>query len=231
MPPGFDSWDAWVAVGTLLLAAATGFLAWQTRRDVAAASETAEAALRSVEIAERALSVGIRPVVTDIEPREPAAEVVVWPNLRNIEINVPLRNVGSGLALLGGPTLEIELAEYTHLRSVALHTALPGGESSRIDFVLEWDNAIRASQEFNRLHSEIKQFAAEVPYTDMNGDQPTRTRALVRLHDGEDWYVDQIELFHGDDDQPFATLPGRSVTVVGGDAATARDHGEVQTDT
>lgn len=86
-----DKWDAWVAIGTVMLAGATAWLAWSTRRsardtrrlagtteeevkavrdqveltreEVEAVKEQAEAAREQVAVSSRAVAAGVRPVL------------------------------------------------------------------------------------------------------------------------------------------------------------------------
>jgi len=105
-------WAAWgTSVGTLVLAGAT-FAAVRSSN-------------RSARIAERALLVGLRPVLTPSRPEDPA-EQVQFADGRVFEVDggramvreqddvvylaIALRNVGSGIALLRGYRLEPEPA-------------------------------------------------------------------------------------------------------------------------
>lgn len=106
-------WAAWgTSVGTLVLAGAT-FAAVRSSN-------------RSARIAERALLVGLRPVLTPSRPEDPA-EQVQFADGRVFDVEggramvrdeddvfylaIALRNVGSGIALLRGYRLEAESAE------------------------------------------------------------------------------------------------------------------------
>jgi hypothetical protein len=106
-------WAAWgTSVGTLVLAGAT-FAAVRSSN-------------RSARIAERALLVGLRPVLTPSHPEDPAEQVqfadgrvfevgggraMVRDEGEVIYLAIAVRNVGSGIALLRGYRVEAESAE------------------------------------------------------------------------------------------------------------------------
>jgi hypothetical protein len=106
-------WAAWgTSVGTLVLAGAT-FAAVRSSN-------------RSARIAERALLVGLRPLLTPSRPTDPSEQVqfadgrvfelgggraMVRDDGGVIYLAIPLRNVGAGIALLRGYHLEAESAE------------------------------------------------------------------------------------------------------------------------
>jgi hypothetical protein len=106
-------WAAWgTSIGTLVLAGAT-FAAVRSSN-------------RSARVAERALLVGLRPVLTPSRPEDPS-EQVQFADGRVFEVGgglamvrceqgviylaVPLRNVGAGIALLRGYHIEAETAQ------------------------------------------------------------------------------------------------------------------------
>ena len=77
-PLWYAQWDFWVSVGTLILAAVTGWYAWETRRlrkgsdkAVAAAQQSADAAVRGVRLSEESMKHTLRAYVTvkHIEPK------------------------------------------------------------------------------------------------------------------------------------------------------------------
>jgi hypothetical protein len=108
-----SEWAAWgTSIGTLVLAGAT-FAAVRSSN-------------RSARVAERALLVGLRPVLTPSRPEDPSEEVqfadgrvfevggghaMVRDGSGVIYLALPLRNVGAGIALLRGYHIEAESAE------------------------------------------------------------------------------------------------------------------------
>jgi len=206
---------------------------YTTLRDVTAAS-------RSAEVAAHAFEAGIRAILADAPPNMGPSVLVAWVDPpvdpTEIEIRVPLRNVGSGLALVQGPSLKLT-AEGISWRSRAATTAVPAGEVAWLVFAGSGSTVAQLDRD---LHENIRQFTVVARCTDMNGNQPIRTRATVaylpplvptpdegrRGSAGEwrwlgEWRFEAVELFEGESQQPFATL-GRSVTVALGQV-TERD--------
>lgn len=67
-----------------------------------------------------------------VQPDDADIEAGVYDAEERI-IELPLRNAGSGIALLGPSELDIDPDPLTW-RAAALHTAVRAGESTRIDF-------------------------------------------------------------------------------------------------
>lgn len=152
-PWGFG-WEALVAIGTLLLAVATGGLAWSTRNLASKTAEevehskgqvaaslaqvdvaqqqaaTAQAALdasqEQARLAQLTLNAQIRPVLVDMPPKrlvgQGKVEVILYPGRESqgtpgvleafvdntgAMISVPMRNAGTGLAMIRGISLEV----------------------------------------------------------------------------------------------------------------------------
>jgi hypothetical protein len=72
------------------------------------------------------------------------------------------------------------------------------------------DPVTRRAQE-----QEITQngFHVVARYRDLDGGQLGRSRAKCEHLESVEWRVTRIELFRGDEAQPFAVLPGQSTTV------------------
>jgi hypothetical protein len=112
LPDGMESWETLVAIATILvalatdgLASATFVLARQTKNDVGASTRTAA-------VAERSFATSIRPILVNfVESGEP--RVRKHGQHDRLEVSVPLRNVGGGLALLLGPSIEVASTGYT----------------------------------------------------------------------------------------------------------------------
>jgi hypothetical protein len=225
LPDGFDSWDAWVAIGTLLLAFATACLGVLALRGMKTSENSASAALRSAGAAEAALASSIRPMLVNVvkggDPRvEPGGSAGV------LRVTVPFRNVGGGLALLEGPMLEVASDDYERWETTTRASALPAGEQEDLSFALHCKD--ETSKTTLETHINQHGFVVEARYRDLDGRQPGRTRAKCEHLPSKGWQVTRIELFAGDAPTPFATLPGRSVTVrVGPDdgiSPSASDH-------
>jgi hypothetical protein len=139
------------------------------------------------------MSVSIRPLLADValgqfirrgrmgerEYEEDLADIEVGLYDDELEIEVPLWNVGAGIALLEGPKLILDAGELSW-RSVTLQTAVPSGELTRLDFRGSWPDAASAQEHWGRLDQNESEFSVEIAYTDLTGDQRTRTRAVVK---------------------------------------------------
>jgi hypothetical protein len=228
LPSGLHTWDAWVAIGTLGLAFATIGLALSTRRLAARTQQDVEVATRSALAAERGLAIGVRPLLADVpigtflqgrqmgqhEYQEDVADidVDVYVDEAQVEIKVPLRNVGAGLALLAGPQLDIDV-ERLSWRAVAQQTAVPSGDLTRLDFYGTWPDVETAGAQGVRLEENAFEFSVQVSYTDLNGEQETVTRAVLRhrlTEEDDDWYIERIEHQWTAGKGPFAVLSGRA---------------------
>ena len=221
VPEGLDTWEAWVAIGTLALAAVTARLVAGTRSDVRAAT-------RSAEASEAALAAGLRPLLVEVprgqflrgqrlmgqEVQDDLADIEadVWDE-RELLIEVPLRNAGSGIALVGAPQLEIEAGPLTWT-GVGLHTVVPSGELTRLDFTGTWPDRAATLAGAATIGANGATFTVSVPYTDIDGRQGTTTRVTVsrRIRDDADdyWVVDAVEFVREGEAEPFARLTARS---------------------
>jgi len=220
LPDGMESWEALVAIATILVALATGglasatfVLARQTKNDVGASTRTAA-------VAERSFATSIRPILVNfVESGEP--RVRKHGQHDRLEVSVPLRNVGGGLALLLGPSIEVASSGYTRLVERADVSAIPAGGEATFVFELECENqATRAA-----LQQEINQrgFHVTARYRDLDGGQLGRTRARSDHLPSIGWRVTGIELFRDDEAEPFAVLPGRSISINLADSINVTD--------
>lgn len=220
VPEGLDTWEAWVAIGTLALATVTARLVAGTRSDVRAAT-------RSAEASEAALAAGLRPLLVevprgqfirarrfmdqDVEDDLADVEADVWDD-RELLIEVPLRNAGAGIALVGAPQLEIEAGPLTW-SGVGLHTVVPPGELTRLDFTGTWHDREATLAGAATINADGATFTVSVPYTDVEGRQGTTTRVTVtrRVNEDDDfWIVDSVEFMRDGETTPFARLTARS---------------------
>jgi hypothetical protein len=146
-------WDAVVAVGIIALAGMTAWLAWTTRRVVAAAGDDVRAEWRPVLLLEqfRGSNVGsLLPVVY----------------VQDDSVGVTIRNTGRGPALEVSPVIQI-----AGVRIEALNHRLaipPGGTEAVV-----WNGV---------LLGDADAVAGHVTYTDL-ADKRYRTSFLLRRHD------------------------------------------------
>lgn len=213
-----DSWDA-AAVATILVAAFTAFLALATWR-------LAKQTKTSVVLAERAFDAGIRAMLADFTPELALVHGVanrpeVISTGGKIEIRVPLRNVGSGLALLQAPKLQAEgMTRAQKVQSTSLTTAVRAGEFTVMQFTAEFTDDAERLEAVKELHESLR-FAVIARCQDMNGEQEIRTEATLLYTPAAEkegptysgrWNFEQVRLFIGDETDAFAELP-RSQTI------------------
>lgn len=164
IPHGLRTWEAWVAIGTLTLAAMTGALAIASWRLAARTEQDVRASTRSADAAEAAFAMSTRPCLFEVpigrylrqvpsntiisgatgyhEVDEADIDIDVYDDKLLIEI--PLRNAGQGIAFLGEPTLEIDVGGRAIL-GVTLSTAVAPGELTRLDFQVKWETPEEAN--------------------------------------------------------------------------------------
>jgi hypothetical protein len=206
--------DAWVAGGTLALAAVTlvlacvaGWQAWLSRKAL-------QASLRPVLVE---VPIGI--FVEDEKINEntrafgDAGAVDIWPGEDGVlEIRTPFRNTGAAIALV--KSLKLGWAEAQSWRATASHTAVPAGETTIVTVTVPFeaqDAAIAATADLQPDSLYI-----EIGYTDINAQQHARTRAWIKKHpDPEsyvEYFVDRIDLFEGAADKAYASLSVRQTS-------------------
>jgi hypothetical protein len=204
-------WAAWgTSVGTLVLAGST-FIAVRSSN-------------RSARIAERSLLAGMRPFLAPSRPEDPG-EVVQFADGRLLEtragralvlrdksviyLAIPLRNFGTGFAVLREYQIEAQTADQVAAdpRGPARHQrgdlapdrsvfatqqrdlyVPPGG----LGF---WQAALRdpSSERFQQAEQAIStsgRITVDVLYTDHDGGQPTVTRFVLLPADGQYWRCD-----------------------------------------
>jgi hypothetical protein len=162
----------------------------------------------------RALQATLRPLLVDVPIGDDvdAEADISFDEEGVVEVEVPLRNAGSGLALIvGGPTLHWQEEHVpTSLGGVSQQTAVAPGERVRLTFRTRFPTAETA--QLAVLSAD--KFEVDLAYTDVNGKQRTRTKAYVIEHPDEDsdidHVVDRVDLFRGRKVKPFASLSGRA---------------------
>jgi hypothetical protein len=222
---------AGLAISTHSLARKTAEEVDHSKRQVEAINEQAAiaqdalaASREQVEVSQRTLEAEMRPVLVDVTRGEGSAfERVIYPGYdgsagsgqltatahdQHVLISVPVRNVGPGLGLMLGATLQTRL-EIGQPPCVFRPSAIPPGEAGRVSF-----RATPGSAAFAPLKALIEgqeDFSVEVLYTDVAGRQATISRLDVVLADASPlrWRVRQVHFQSPDAREPFAaTAPG-----------------------
>lgn len=211
------AWEAWVGIGTLALAAVTFALVCVAVYQARLTRLTWQSQLQPVLV-----DVPIGVFVHDEQLSEntrvfdDAGEVDVWPGEDgDLEVTVPMRNAGAGLALV--TSLELAWAHAGSWRAAALHTAIPAGEQTRGAFHVPFPDQAAAVAAIEGI--QRNELAVTIVYTDVRGQQLGRTQMWVMKHPDEEspveYFIDRIELFRGRATTPFASPSGRGEAVVG----------------
>lgn len=177
-------WEALVALGTLGLAAATAYLALQTRGEAKASRQALQTTIRPLIVdAPRGVFLRDNETIYADGPRRTQvdrAKIDAWASSGQegrIAVSVPLHNVGSGVALIEDARLIFD-GDYRWTRT-ALQTAVPPGQLTELSFGADIDVGDAAVWQAT-FESEVHEFSVEVAYTDLKGGQRTRTRVQVR---------------------------------------------------
>ena len=211
----FDDWNAWVAIGTLSLAAATAWMGWQTRRVAAISAIHADAALDSAHTSRSALESSIQPVLVDVPSgtdvqKEPVqyenmtlnigrSEIQVHQAGEDLYCSVPLRNGGRGVALIGEVGLRWSDIETPWLGRASL-LAVPPGQLTRLRFSLPGRDP-RAARAVAVI-TQTASFSVEVRCTSVAGLPQPWTRVDYARTDAGDWEARRAVLL-----QPGGTTP------------------------
>ena len=205
-----------VASRTAVLATYTAMLARQTKRTVDAASEQADIARQQVAASERQANLVADAQAASVQPNlvavplsapeqsggKPFAQhpwvVSVGHNddVGSRSIDVPLRNIGPGVAVIRGIGV----------------TGSPGISwgGSMTSSIVAVDEVVRFKFEVPGDRPELKPlitsngFDLVVSYTDISGNMWYRTCANVH-YNGSRWLVRQVFLYRGDEPEPFAS--------------------------
>jgi hypothetical protein len=181
------------AGGTLILAVAT--------------FSSTRSANRAARVSEQALKVGLRPVLFNARPQDPSQKVgyadehwlmlrdglaAVQPSAENLYLSIPLRNVGSGLAVLHGWRLWPERSsadmpppDLEDFRRLGRDLYVPAGD---VGF---WQAALRDRED--PLYEPLREAAetrtaitVDILYGDHEGGQRTVTRFAILPRASED---------------------------------------------
>jgi hypothetical protein len=177
-------WDALVAIGTLTLALVTvglGLAALLGNRTSRRALDVAQAELQAATLplleavpAEGGRARDYPPELVDyrgLGAREPGQwryrdEVDVRGESGGVFLSVPFRNVGTGIALIGGPRPQaLSVPDLMWTVGECSRPLIPSGQYARLSF---------------RLQGLREEAYAEVFYSDVSGNQTARLRLYLR---------------------------------------------------
>jgi hypothetical protein len=215
-----------LVMATFWMARRTATLARATNEEVTAVAEQIDLDRQSVEalrdqvaVARLSAQSAVRPVLVDVhrplvpeairgaletpeheigweaaqETRRVAApDSIVWGNERAIYISVPLRNVGPGTAFIRG--IGIQWLRGLPGEGVATLAVVPPQEGTRIQFTVQREHHedLPTVDEFSNYGT----FTLDVAYTDVSGEQWTKTSAHVHRDPGGRWLTRQVFLYH-----------------------------------
>jgi hypothetical protein len=221
------NWDEYVALGTLALAGATLVLAvvsaWgvriakrssadtralaeAARDEVVAVSAEAEASLQQVSAARAALAASIQPVLAPLQideagqernPRADNDDVKTHVHEPDLFLSVPLRNVGTGVALVTDAYIEGDTSPR-RLPGYVTKPAVPVSEKLRAEY--------RISLDTDRPLLDADPIWAVVQYTDAGGDAVFQTRAAVKETYHNVLEVIRVEVYRAGEPAPFLTV-------------------------
>jgi len=115
-------------------------------------------------------------------------------------ITVPFYNAGAGLALIGDAQADLQEWQISWRRSG--QTGVAPGQIARVTFDADLDPGDGHVLQMELDGKQPVKFSVEVDYSDLNGEQRTRTRLTIqgtRSH----WRVVEVSLYHDGVDEPF----------------------------
>jgi hypothetical protein len=198
----------WPTIASLATAGGTLVLAVATFSSVRSGQRSTRIAERSTQIAERALLIGLRPVLVPSRVTDPPEAVrffegrivnvhggmaAVERDAENYYFVIPLRNVGTGLAVLHGwhvsalrPRAEDRYADPAEFRTQTRDLYVPAGDTGF------WQGAVREPDDPFReglreafLAGEL--LTIDLLYGDHEGGQRTISRFVVAREDDGQW--------------------------------------------
>jgi hypothetical protein len=201
--------EPWVAIGTILLALSTAFLAWSTRREIAIVAEQTRTSRDEVALSREALQQSIRPVLVDAPWDVARVELSFFAGANDqgepfgaATCRVPLLNAGAGLALIESFELSgMDIPWQGRVRQ----TATPSGSLAWFDFSAEMDPGDAAAlRDTLPRDKEEQTLQLDVSYSDIDGQQSTLTEAYIRGRLNT-FRVDAVAL-RAPDGKPFMEL-------------------------
>jgi hypothetical protein len=201
-----SSWDKWVALGTLALASVTVILAAISAVGVWVAARSARDTRLLARTSRAALDASIQPLLAPVpvgefdaeKPDADVGQVIVKGDGESLFLAVPLRNVGTGVALIYRTYITISDG-IDWLDGKASHIAVPVGEQTRVYFDI--------SRQYRREYIEALGDAlwVVVMYMDAGGEQQMRTRAVVHETSHHVFEVTRVYVHRGEDEASFIT--------------------------
>jgi hypothetical protein len=208
-------WNEWVALGTLSLANVTVVVAaigvataWFTRQLAEQTKTLAEATQGALLVAQAELAAQVRPLIVDVPetldagPMADYGDGVTLPAygaqtftdiLGQAILSVPIRNVGPGLAFIAEkPLMSRDITGYKFEGRSSRH-ALPPDEIARLSFRLSDAGLMQMSNVY-----------VEVSYTDVGGQQATRSVLFFRYHGADsEFRVAGVAIYEIGSDTPI----------------------------
>jgi len=188
-----------------------------TQAQVAATQAQVAATQAQAEVARQTLEASSRPVLTDVpmgpETRYspmlgqvPASEIAVGKDQQGtVTVEMPLRNIGSGPAVIKKATLSVG---QLHTTAAALTSSIVAvGESVLIGFEIKPKGAVLVN-----LASQIAAMQpciVTVDYGGQGGPGSWRSRVYLQAQRANRYHVERVELYAGDEITPFATTDPR----------------------
>jgi hypothetical protein len=210
-----------VAGGTGLLAVATFWLGWKTRKVAKHAGESARASREALDAETMPLLTAVddnitgtdqtvtveyagttyKPYVAHVRPGEVHVEFEVA-NHHSPICSVPVTNVGRGVALITSIKLALWKVDVIpceiHDGGEAIPAVLAPRSTGRLRFAqLEVTEAMTTWAKYRGG------FSVEVSYTDARGRQPHRTWLDVYSYAGGRWAVRAVRVFRDSENEPF----------------------------
>jgi hypothetical protein len=198
----------WPTIASLATAGGTLVLAAATFSSVRFGQRSTRLAERSTAIAERALLIGLRPVLAPARVTDPPETVrfgdgrmvnvaggmaAVERDGENYYFVIPLRNVGTGLAVLQSwhiavlrPTIDTDHPQLEEFRPQTRDLYVPAGDTGF------WQGAVREPDDSFRqgLHEAFltgEMLTVDLFYGDHEGGQGTISRFILTREDDRHW--------------------------------------------
>ena len=218
----------WPTVASLATAGGTLVLAVATFSSVLAGQRSTRIAERSTRIAERALLIGMRPVLVPSRGSDPPEAVRFVDGRRvsaaggraaverdgaNYYFVIPVRNVGTGLAVLQSwhvavlqPRPDTGHPKPEEFRSQTLDLYVPAGDTGF------WQGAVREPDDPFRegLHEAFvagEMLTVDLLYGDHEGGQRTISRFILTREDDDQWRSGVVRHWALDRIDPRVTYP------------------------
>jgi hypothetical protein len=198
----------WPTIASLATAGGTLVLAVATFSSVRSGRRSTQIAERSTQIAERALLIGLRPVLIPSRETDPVENVrfvegrmvsvhggmaAVERDGENYYFVIPLRNVGTGLAVLHAwhltavrPAADSLYPDPDEFRPQSRDLYVPAGDTGFWQgAVREPDDSFRASLREAFLAGDL--LTVDLLYGDHEGGQRTISRFILTREDDDQW--------------------------------------------